>query len=510
MINWEILSDQPLWQKLIKKWFWLYFFMFLTAPVGYIIKVIISNTLSVEDVGIFYSVLGFILLVSIYNDLWLTESLQYFLPKYWINKEYNNYKTIIYTTLWIQVISWVLISLLMYFWADRLAIHHFKSSEAADIIKTLCRYFIGINFLQVIGSIYMSFQNTILLGIMDFARMYGILWFTIFFWLSNTLNIGNFSKAWISWLWIGLIVAAFFFLRKYIKTFQLGKFEIKKSLLKKQLKYAFRIFLWANVTTMLSQIDQQIVINFLWPIQAWYYTNYFTLVNAYTIIITPLLAIIFPIVTELITKNELDKLSFFQNLLYKYSSVLVLSIWGLFMIRWPEIASTFFGTKFLYSWSLLQYSAPFLVVNVLFSINYAILAWLWKAKQRVKILAIALLVNVIWNIVLILWFKMWLIWAVISTILWWIILRWMSLKEINKHLSISFDFWFFFRNLIVICLLCFLYYTTKWKFFVVGDWSRAHNLLYFLILTILYYSIILIVNYNSVMGFLKEIKKINK
>jgi O-antigen/teichoic acid export membrane protein len=56
----ELLADQPLGQKLIKKGFWLYFFTIITAPVGYIIKMIVSNTLSVEDVGIFYSVLGFI------------------------------------------------------------------------------------------------------------------------------------------------------------------------------------------------------------------------------------------------------------------------------------------------------------------------------------------------------------------------------------------------------------------------------------------------------------------
>lgn len=46
----ELLADQPLGQKLIKKGFWLYFFMIISAPVTYIIKVIVSNNLSVEDV----------------------------------------------------------------------------------------------------------------------------------------------------------------------------------------------------------------------------------------------------------------------------------------------------------------------------------------------------------------------------------------------------------------------------------------------------------------------------
>ena len=89
--------------------------MIITAPVGYLVKVIVSNTLSVEDVGIFYSVLGFVLLVSIYHDLGLTEALQYFLPKYRIEKKHDHYKTIIVLTLIAQVTLGIGIAIGMYF-----------------------------------------------------------------------------------------------------------------------------------------------------------------------------------------------------------------------------------------------------------------------------------------------------------------------------------------------------------------------------------------------------------
>jgi hypothetical protein len=46
----DLLPDQPLGEKLIKKGFWLYLFSFLIAPAGYVIKVIISNSVSVADV----------------------------------------------------------------------------------------------------------------------------------------------------------------------------------------------------------------------------------------------------------------------------------------------------------------------------------------------------------------------------------------------------------------------------------------------------------------------------
>jgi len=37
-------------EKFIKKWFWLYFFSLLSAPIWYIIKIIISWKLAVEEI----------------------------------------------------------------------------------------------------------------------------------------------------------------------------------------------------------------------------------------------------------------------------------------------------------------------------------------------------------------------------------------------------------------------------------------------------------------------------
>jgi hypothetical protein len=37
-------------EKFLKKGFWLYLFSFIIAPIGYIIKIIASNELSVSDI----------------------------------------------------------------------------------------------------------------------------------------------------------------------------------------------------------------------------------------------------------------------------------------------------------------------------------------------------------------------------------------------------------------------------------------------------------------------------
>ncbi|MFA5748380.1 MAG: hypothetical protein WC872_04720, partial [Candidatus Absconditabacterales bacterium] len=125
----EILSDQPLGQKLIKNGFWLYFFTLFIGPAGYLIRVLISNSISVADVGIIYSVMGLIGILSAYHDLGLTEALQYHLPKYRITKQYNTFKTSIIFTLLVQMLTGLIIATILFYGANYLSIHYFHSPE---------------------------------------------------------------------------------------------------------------------------------------------------------------------------------------------------------------------------------------------------------------------------------------------------------------------------------------------------------------------------------------------
>jgi hypothetical protein len=56
-------------EKFLKKGFWLYLFSFIIAPMGYVIKIILSGELEVSEVGIIYGIISLIVMLSAYNDL---------------------------------------------------------------------------------------------------------------------------------------------------------------------------------------------------------------------------------------------------------------------------------------------------------------------------------------------------------------------------------------------------------------------------------------------------------
>ncbi len=75
-------QDKNYFSRLLRKNIWIYFFSFLVAPTSYVVKILITNSVSVEELGVLYAVTGFMGILASYNDFGMTESMNYFLPGY--------------------------------------------------------------------------------------------------------------------------------------------------------------------------------------------------------------------------------------------------------------------------------------------------------------------------------------------------------------------------------------------------------------------------------------------
>jgi O-antigen/teichoic acid export membrane protein len=85
--------------------------------------------------------------------------------------------------------------------------------------------------------------------------------------------------------------------------------------------------------------------------------------------------------------------------MYTYFGAFALMISGFFIVFGQEIAVFLFGEVFRFSGYMLQYAAPFLVFNCRATISLNILAGMGKIKQRLGVVAVALGVNVLLNLI---------------------------------------------------------------------------------------------------------------
>lgn len=190
-----LLPDESLSKKLITKGFWTYFFTLIIAPSGYLLRMWFSDAVSVAEVGIFYSVLSLVVMLSAYNDLGLTEAMMYFIPKFWINQEPTKARRVLLASFLMQMFTGVLIFILIYRGADRLAVHHFHQPASAGTIKILAAYFLGMNLLTLCITLFSSFQDTFSQGLTFAMQQLITLVFTLIF--RSTASLSLLTYSWI-------------------------------------------------------------------------------------------------------------------------------------------------------------------------------------------------------------------------------------------------------------------------------------------------------------------------
>lgn len=507
----NILQQETLTHKLISKWFWAYLFVVFTAPLGYLIRLVASNTLSVSDIWVFYWVLSLITLLYSYNDLWLTESMQYFLPKYWLENKKWQIKNIIWLSFFMQFFTWIIIFCLLFFNAEWIAIHHFHTIEAINVIKIMSIYFLWYNLLQVSNSIFVAFQDTFSSWLTWFCNYFSILIFSIIFRAFANINVSLLALSriiWVAvWIWIWLIQI----FRKYKHLIQLPREKLDKKIVSTQFKYALWVFLTTNISTLLWNVDQQLVVNRLWTEASWYFTNMLSLLNIFLVIVGPLLWLLFPIATELSTRKEKEKFQLLESTMYTHFTFLALVMWGIFLVFWQEISVLLYGEKFRFSWELLQILWPCLIFNCLSWLNFSLLAGLGKIKERFRILLVSLIINVTCNVLALFVFN-WDLHAVISVLalsrivqfIWWLI-------YIRKDYPFSFDRKFFFKNILIIWILCLLFRWIKNISTLFYPNQNRRQLLFMLAgICMIYVWIIAWFNRWKIKSLINEVKKVRK
>jgi O-antigen/teichoic acid export membrane protein len=494
-------------EKFLKKGIWLYLFSFIIAPIWYIIKIIISGELSVSEVGILYGVISLIWLVAAFNDMWFTESLNYFIPKFITEKRYDKVKSILTYALITQMTTWIIIALFFFFWAEYISSNYFKSVEAIWVMKVFSIFFLWINVFQIVSTFFIAIQNTFYNKVIELIRMSFTLFAVLIIFFYDFSDLIFFSYSWIVWLYIWIIIAVIIFFNKYYKKYLSNENIIwEKELFFNVFKYAITIYIWVQAWVILSQIDMQMIIYLLWTTDAWYYTNYLSIIWIPFTILLPIFWLLLPIFSELNSKWENEKIklikSVFQNNL--------LSVWIafniIFFIFAEIIAYILFWEKFIKSWIILQYSILFLIFNFLLQVNFNILTWIWKVKERVKIIFVAIIFNFILNIILINY--IWVYWAALATWIWWFLIWVLSEYYLGKNFKVDFKLKYITKNILLLWIIWVALYNFILPLF---EWIwRLNSFLLLLVITIIYFWIFVLINYIQFKFLINEVKKIRK
>lgn len=461
-------SQESLAQKFVNKWFWLYLFALLIGPIGYIIKVLITRDLSVEEVGVLYGVMSFVTFLSMYNDLGCTESLAYFLPKHIVNKEYGKAKYLLRIVFLAQILTSLSIFFVMFFLAPWLSLYYFKV-DVTHLLRIAWFFFVGINLLSIATTFFSSVQDTKLQKWADLIRITSTAIGVFILFFSGNWNTERYMLAWIGGLIVWIIFAISLLIKKYyIPYFLHTPTEKDHALRRSFFRYALGTLFSANIGMLLSNIDMQLIIYLLDSRDVGFYSTYLSLINIPFIVLTPIIGFLYPVISELSWRNEKNKIQEIVSRFWNYFGIF--GIWtGIFLFQFSETLSVlFFGEKFRESWEILAVSALFIIFNFLIQISFQVLGGTWQIRKRVKALWITLVINIILNLSLIP--LMQTKWSALAVGLSWIPLYYMSAKATWLSLQI-FGNRSWYKNICTAIIASLLMYFIQkqmqwWKIFI--------------------------------------------
>ncbi|MBI5347168.1 MAG: oligosaccharide flippase family protein, partial [Candidatus Aenigmarchaeota archaeon] len=156
-------------KRFIKGTFIILLFSVVSTLIGYMSKLALAQTTSVKDIGLFFSVLSFVAFFTFFRDLGLSDSLVYFIPKFFVEKSRAKVKSSILFTLSVQLSMGFLFFIAILFLSDFLANGYFKDINARPMLIMLAFYFILDGIHEVLMRVFHGYQEIFFQQSLEFS-----------------------------------------------------------------------------------------------------------------------------------------------------------------------------------------------------------------------------------------------------------------------------------------------------------------------------------------------------
>lgn len=448
----KMKPDKSLTQRILKGSFTVILFASFGPPLGYLIKMVYSRSLSIEMFGLFYAMLAFFALLASFTDLGFGYCLTYLVPKYF---KKGNYKISWNLYKYNQIISFatsLIISVFVALYAGWLSDHYFKVPEAKALIYVFIVFLIGGSLSNAIEKFFIGLQQEKYYATIQPVKMILTLIFSVIIWFTNNSNVLLYSAAWAVSTVIATLVFTLLLKRKYGDL--TSKTVWDKKLFRLMFKYALPSFLTTFVLAFIGSINVIFLTSLKGVREVGIYEIVIPLASMSSLIFSPINTFLSPLISHLM-EGEKEKVQLLLETALKIIPF-VGFYFALFIFLFPSQPINFlFGEK----WVGLAKS-PLMVLSIGIIIaqtaNFlaTIVIGIGKVNERLRASIIIALINIILTYLLILKYSV--LGATISGSIIFTVSVFLYSRIISKSIRFKFPVLFYLELLIVGIAVYFL------------------------------------------------------
>lgn len=380
---WISLADDQIGARLLRGSFLVGIFTVSAAPLGYILRMLLSRGLSVEMYGLFYATLAFIGIFTTYNDLGFGYSLTYLVPKFMRRNQFDKvWQAYLYDAA-IELGTAIVIFAVIFGGSDWLSQNYFHIPEAKPLLIVFGVYFIGNCYVSALQKLFMGLrQEVIHLSIPPF-----ILGFTVLGVGSISL-LGKLSVTNVAWCWgFGYLAASVVYTLINLKQ---NRFLISQrvfwdsDLFKHMAHYALPTILNASIFTFITATDTFFLTLFRGVSEVGVYNVLVPIAAIPLVLFSPIESFLLPYISHFY-EGEKEKIT---TLLWHTQTILVVATAyiSVFVLLFPVgLVQTLFGKQ----WSEisgvpLQWWAAAFSIVVLSNHANTMISGVGKVRERLQ------------------------------------------------------------------------------------------------------------------------------
>lgn len=396
----KLLVLSPLTERILKGGTIVMIFTLATAPMGYLLRMMLARSLSIEMYGLYFAMVSFFSFFTTYNDIGFGYSLSYFFPKYFRKKDYRTCWNLYTYDLVISVGVSILLSLVLFLAAPWITHNYFKVPEATYLIRVFCLYLFSNSIVTAINRLYNGMQKELYYASMEFVRFLLLIGITFVFYLKNSGDVSVY--AWgltSSYLCIAFLYSAL--LRGNFAILVRQPLAWNQKLFRQMAAYALPTAVTTSVYTIISFSDTFFLTLFRGVGEVGIYNVMVPIVSVFAIVLSPINYFLFPFISRHIDTDKEKIRTLFTHVLKIIP--FTCSYFAIFIILFPNpIISILFGNKWSSTYAAgLSILALGFTITTMTSFFTTFVIGIGKVRERLKVSLIIAVVNILGGISLV-------------------------------------------------------------------------------------------------------------
>ena len=418
----------------------LFIVTILSAVLGYLLRVLLARNLTIEEYGLFYAVFAFINVIASFRGFGIGQALIKYIPEYKLKEKYSLIKKGIAYYFSLQFISFIVILVVIFVFADKLATDYFKDLNSIKILFLLALTSVFAIFESLFHVLFLGYKKS---GHYAFATLFQMSLVVIITFVLLKSGVGYLSPAF-GYLFASILsgVTFYFLFRKISPKFFSARTSFDFKFFKKLTIFGLPLTASAIIGSSIGQLDILLITYFLDLKEVALYSVALPISMLLRHFSKSISLIVIPVSSEIYYQNKELLVEGIKNI-HKYVMLLVVPLALTMAIFAPLIISMFFGEGYLGATRALRILAISAIFYSIAHINSNLLLGVGRPGLNAKIMVGLSLTAIILDLFLIPLYG--IVGAALGVFIASFVMFFVSLIYLKKNLGYVVPLGIFFR-----------------------------------------------------------------